>query len=146
MNGPRVVGREDLNSPVLRRQLCKPEQADWQIEEGYKGRPIPAEGTKDDQVNVHPGNLLRHKPRVQIANVKEVLKRLTNTLLYWNKVAATFYTPGQHSVADDVLDCIWEHLNLRLAQLRCQWLCSKIPVYPVTGWDLEGEEEMLEAI
>ena len=57
----------------------------------------------------------------------------------WNEEAAAAYIPGQRSAADDVLAQLWKRRELRRAQLR--WLRSEIPVDPVSGRDLEGEEE-----
>ncbi len=91
---------------------------------------------------MQPGNWWRSKPRVQIRYIKRALRRLSNAMWRWNEAAAAAYVPGQRSVADDVLAGLWKRRELRLKQLR--WLRSEIPVDPVTGEALAGEEEETE--
>ncbi len=57
----------------------------------------------------------------------------------WNEIAASEFIPGRRSGADDVLAELWKMRTLKRAQLR--WLRSEIPVDPVSGKDVEGEEE-----
>jgi hypothetical protein len=52
------------------------------------------------------------------------------------------FVPGRRSEADEVLAGIWNRRTIRLRQLA--WLRSEIPVDPVTGQDLEGEQEFPE--
>ncbi len=126
-------------SASRKRGPRKPSYPDGVVEDGHDGTAIGELPADADQVSVQPGNLWRHKPKVQIRHVKEALKRLTSAMMTWNKAAAAAFVPGQRSMADDVLAGLWRRREMRLRQLK--WLRSEIPVDPVTGKDLEGEEE-----
>jgi hypothetical protein len=138
----QVAVPQDEGQPrnvALKRGPRKPRHPDGVVEDGHDGTAIGDLPADADRVSVHPGNLWRHKPKVQIRHIKEALKRLTSAMRTWNEAAAAAFVPGQRSMADDVLAGIWQRRELRLRQLK--WLRSEIPVDPVTGKDLEGEEE-----
>ncbi len=109
------------------------------IEDGFDGFCLGGSSTGEELGCVQPGNWWRQKPNAQIAHVKEALGRLSRALWVWGEAAAAAFVPGQRSEADDVLAGLWKRRELRLRQLK--WLRSEIPVDPVTGKDLEGEEE-----
>ncbi len=121
------------------RRQRKPKYPDGVIEDGFDGKPLFEEEQENEEVIVHPGNLWRHKPKVQIAHVKRSLSGISRAMWRWNEVAAASYVPGQRSEADSVLEKLWKRRELRLLQLK--WLRSEIPVDPLTGKDVEGEEE-----
>jgi hypothetical protein len=138
--GVQVTGKsgEAVGKRRATRRPRKPERPDGVIEEGYDGMPL-FEDHQEVEVHVQPGNLWRHKPKVQIAHVKRALSAISRAMWRWNEVAATLYVPGQRSEADSILGDLWKRRELRLKQLK--WLRSEIPVDPVTGLDVKGEEE-----
>ncbi len=115
------------------------EWEEW--EDGFDGTCLGGSSTGEELGCIQPGNhdWWCQKPRVQIAHVKEALGRLSCALWVWGEAAESAFVPGQRSKADNMLLGLWKRLELRLLQLK--WLCSEIPVDPVTGKDLEAEEE-----
>jgi hypothetical protein len=145
----RVTGQvraaQDGKGTKRKRQrdtVRKPKYPDGIPEDGCDGTALEDGAKEEEEVVVHPGNLWRHKPKVQIRYIKRALERLSHAMWVWNEAAAAAYKPGQRSTADDVLEGLWKRRELRLRQLA--WLRSEIPVDPLTGKDVEGEEEDAE--
>ncbi len=132
-------GSGKFRKGALRIQQRKPRLPDGVIEDGFDGTCIGGSASGEELGSVQPGNWWRQKPKVQIAHVKEALGRLSRALWVWGEAAEAAFVPGQRSEADEVLAGLWKRRELRLRQLK--WLRSEIPVDPVTGKDLEGEEE-----